>query len=380
MSVDPILVSTGMRMTDLTANLSLALAPKYYTDPEIYAREHESIFFKTWQFIAHESIVAAPGDYKAFTVFDQSLFLIRDKDGEVRCFYNVCAHRAHELLEGEGRVKRVVCPYHAWTYTTDGRLMGAPASDKVPGFNKSDICLSSVRVEVFNGFIFINFDENARPMDEWFPGVRESLRAYVPNIDKLQVYENMAVEENCNWKVSIENYSECYHCALNHPTFSNGVIDPVVYDISPDGGHVLHHTTVAANLDRMTYPVDMDVPHAGDYSSWFLWPSMSFQVYPGNVLNTYRFIPTGVENVRVERGWYTDDGHDAPMIDTLAQQDLNTTVAEDIRLVESVQRGLKSRGYRPGPLVIDPAGGVNSEHSIHALNTWVLDALGDNAA
>jgi len=359
-------------------SLAVALDAHFYTDPEVYRREHDRVFFRTWQFVGHQSMIAEPGDYKAFEVFGQSLFLIRDRDGEVRCFYNVCAHRAHELLEGEGRVKRVVCPYHAWTYTTDGKLMGAPASEKVPGFEKSKICLTAVRVEVFCGFVFINFDNDAKSMGEWFPGVEEQLREYVPNIDKLQLYSTVAVEEKCNWKVSVENYSECYHCPYNHPTFANGVIDPKSYDISPQG-HVLRHTTVAANLDRMTYPVDMSVPHAGDYSSWFLWPTMSFQVYPGNVLNTYRFIPTGVESVTVERGWYTDDNHDAPMIDTLARQDRDTTVAEDIRLVESVQRGLHSRGYRPGPLVIDPAGGVNSEHSIRALNTWIREALSEAA-
>lgn len=362
-------------MTDLTNALSRALAPRYYTDPAVYAREHERIFFRTWQFVGHQSMVPAPGDYRAFEVFGQSLLLIRDKDGDIRCFYNVCAHRAHELLTGEGRVRRIVCPYHAWTYTMDGKLMGAPASEKVPGFDKSEICLTSVRVEVFCGFVFINFDDDAVPMDAWFPGVRDRLREYVPHIDDLTLYDTVAVEENCNWKVSVENYSECYHCALNHPTFSSGVIDPRTYNVAPEGGYVLQHTTIAANLDRMTYEIDMSVPHAGDYSSWFLWPSMSFQVYPGNVLNTYRFVPTGVENVRVERGWYTKGEWDAPAIDLLSQQDRNTTVAEDIRLVESVQRGLRSRGYKAGPLVIDPAGGVNSEHSIHALNTWVLEAL-----
>ncbi len=369
-----------MADASLARELHTALDARYYTDPEVYRLEHDRVFFRTWQFVGHQSMVPEAGDYRAFEVFGQSLFLIRDRNGEVRCFYNVCAHRAHELLSGEGRVKRVVCPYHAWTYNTDGRLIGAPASEKVPGFDKSAICLTSVRVEVFCGFVFINFDDNAKAMNEWFPGVEEQLRAYVPNIERLQLYSTVGVEERCNWKVSVENYSECYHCTLNHPTFATGVVDPRTYDISPDGGHVLHHTTVSANLDRMTYDIDMGVPHAGDYSSWFLWPSMSFQVYPGNVLNTYRFVPTGVETVTVERGWYTDDEHDAPMIDTLAEQDRNTTVAEDIRLVESVQRGLKSRGYRPGPLVIDPAGGVNSEHSIHALNTWIREALGDAVA
>ena len=126
----------------------------------------------------------------------------------------------------------------------------------------------------------------------------------------------------------------------------------------------------------MSYPIDLDAnEHAGDYSSWFLWPLFSFQVYPGNVLNTYHWQPINCEEVEVCRGWYTVNGEDSQVIRGLALQDCETTVEEDIRLVESVQRGLNSRGYRPGPLVIDPAGGVNSEHSIEVLHQWMRDGL-----
>ncbi len=306
----------------------------------------------------------------------QSLFIVRDGD-EIRAFHNVCPHRAHELLSGEGRVKRIVCPYHAWTYTTDGRLMGAPNSESVPGFDKSKICIPQVRVEVFCGFIFVNLDNEARPMADWYPDVEEQLRAYVPHIDTLKPYKSVPVEEACNWKISVENYSECYHCAVNHPTFANGVIDPKTYDIRPQG-YCLRHTTVAANLDRMTYEIDKDAnEHATDYSSWFLWPTFSFQVYPGNVLNTYHFQAVDAANTLVHRGWYTVDGRDSEVIDGLAEQDRVTTVEEDVRIVNSVQRGLMSKGYEPGPLVVDPNFGLNSEHSIVSLNSWVREALGN---
>jgi phenylpropionate dioxygenase-like ring-hydroxylating dioxygenase large terminal subunit len=124
----------------------------------------------------------------------------------------------------------------------------------------------------------------------------------------------------------------------------------------------------------MSYSIDLDAnAHAGDYSAWFLWPTFSFQVYPGNVLNTYHWQPTDVEAVQVTRGWYTVDGKHSDLIHELVVQDRETTVEEDIHLVESQQRGFKNRGYRPGPLVIDPAGGVNSEHSIQVLQQWMRD-------
>ncbi|HIP77074.1 MAG TPA: aromatic ring-hydroxylating dioxygenase subunit alpha, partial [Kiloniellaceae bacterium] len=175
--------------------------------------------------------------------------------------------------------------------------------------------------------------------------------------------------------VSIENYSECYHCACNHAAFTSGVIKPKTYDIQPQG-YCLRHTTECQNLDKMSYAIDLEAnEHAGDYSSWFLWPMFSFQVYPGNILNTYHWRALDVDHVKVWRGWYAVDGEDTEVVRALAVQDRTTTVEEDIRLVESVQRGLKSRGYRPGPLVVDPRGGVNSEHSVKVLQQWMREAV-----
>jgi phenylpropionate dioxygenase-like ring-hydroxylating dioxygenase large terminal subunit len=125
----------------------------------------------------------------------------------------------------------------------------------------------------------------------------------------------------------------------------------------------------------MTYEIDTSKAFAEGYSSWFLWPMFSFQVYPGNVLNTYHWRPVDADHVVVWRGWYTEHGIDSETIRRLAVQDRATTVEEDIHLVESVQRGLKSRGYVPGPLVVDPKCGVNSEHSVQVLQQWMREAV-----
>ena len=126
----------------------------------------------------------------------------------------------------------------------------------------------------------------------------------------------------------------------------------------------------------MTYPIDLTAnEYAGQYSSFFLWPMFSFQVYPGNVLNTYHWRAVDAEHVIVWRGWYTVDGQKSDIISDLAVQDRQTTVEEDIHLVESVQRGLNSKGYVPGPLVLDPKCGVSSEHSIKALQQWMREAV-----
>lgn len=361
----------------MTAPVELvrSLDARFYTDPRIFEIERNGLMTRTWQFAGHVAQLKEPGAYFTFEIAGQSLFCIRDKTGEIRAFYNVCQHRAHELVSGTGHAGLIVCPYHAWTYELTGKLRSGPNIKAVPGFDRNEICLTSVKVEEFCGFLFVNLDPNAAPMDAWFPGARRELAAFVPNHAELAPLQWVEIPENCNWKVSIENYSECYHCKINHPTFATGVIKPETYDIQPQG-YCLRHTTECQNLESMTYPVDLDTnEHAGDYSSWFLWPMFSFQVYPGNVLNTYHWRAIDADRVIVWRGWYSVGGQDSDIISRLAAQDRGTTVEEDIHLVESVQRGMNSRGYRPGPLVLDPACGVNSEHSVRVLQQWMREAV-----
>ncbi len=353
-----------------------SLDARYYTDPAIFEKEREGLFSRTWQFAGHESQARNPGDYFTFEIAGESLFCIRGQDGILRAFYNVCQHRAHRLVEGAGTTRAIVCPYHAWSYELTGAFRSGPNVNSVPGFDGASIRLTDVRSESLHGFVFVNLDDDAAPMDAWYPGVRQELAQYVPDIGALAPLEWLEVPEACNWKVSVENYSECYHCVLRHPTFATGVIRPESYDIQPAAeGYVLRHTTECQDLERMSYPIDLSVPHAGEYRSFFLWPMFSFQVYPGNVLNTYHWRAHDVDTCTVWRGWHTPGGAESAVIRELAAQDRQTTVAEDIRLVESAAKGLKSRGYRPGPLVLDPAGGLNSEHSIRTLQQWMREAV-----
>ena len=351
-----------------------SLAPAYYTDHGIFDAERSGLLARTWQFACHASALKKPGDYQTFSIGGEDLFSIRDRDGGIRTFYNVCQHRGHQLLSGSGSTRLIVCPYHAWTYELTGQLRAAPNARVVEGFDPSAICLSEVRTEEFLGFVFVNLDEDAMPMDNWFPNARDELREFVPHYQALEPLEWVEIPENCNWKVSVENYSECYHCSLNHPTFATGVVRPETYDIQPQG-YCLRHTTECQNLDQMTYDINSGLPNHDKYSSWFLWPMFSFQVYPGNVLNTYHWRAVDAANVVVWRGWYSTPDGDRDAVRRLAKQDRETTVAEDIRLVESVQRGLNSRGYRPGPLIVDPDCGVNSEHSVMTLQRWMREAV-----
>src|SRR5438034_3905894 len=161
---------TAFRKTAETfAGGAKTLEQKYFVSPEIFAEEQEKIFAKQWILVGHQSQIADTGDYVVQQVSDESLIVIRDKTGEIRGFYNVCRHRGTRLKEDAcGHASAIQCPYHAWTYALDGRLIGAPHMDQVPGFDKADYSLRAVNLALWEGFIFINLDEDAMSLDEWF--------------------------------------------------------------------------------------------------------------------------------------------------------------------------------------------------------------------
>ncbi len=359
-------------MDDRAVTHAQALPGRYYTDPEIFARIRDRVFFRTWQFACHESRIPETGDYYAFSILDQDLFIVRQKDGSLRCFYNVCQHRAHPLVQGSGRVRVLVCPYHAWSYGLDGHLRGARGTKDQPGFDRSGICLSEVRLERFCGFLFVNLDPEARPMAEVFRGVEDALKALCPDIEDRVFAQEHEAPEFCNWLVAVENYNECYHCRIVHPTFSSGVIDPQSYHIRPfsEAAQCLHHTAKAQSGELAWYDTS-----GSDYGSFFLWPTFSLQIYPSGLVNTYHWRPQEVCGTQVHRGWYSKDGVVDDALQKVIDLDRETTFAEDLKLVKSVQRGLGSRGYRAGRLVVNPAGGIDSEHSIATLQDWLREAI-----
>lgn len=348
-----------------------ALDPCFYTDPEIFARERERIFLRTWQYACHAAEVVKPGDYRVFEVTDQSLFVVRGEDGALRAFFNVCQHRAHELLRGSGNSRLIACPYHAWTYHLHGPLKTAPNSENVPGFDAAKICLLEVKLEVFHGFVFVNLDPDARPMEDWFPGAADDLRSYVPGIEGYAPIWTHGISEDCNWKVAVENYNECYHCRVVHPSFTKGVIAADSVDIVPRG-YTLRHSARAVAGDKASYGFTEE---NSDYRVIFLWPTMAIQVYPGQVVNTYWWRALGVTRTQVFRGWLTQGGVEDPETLKIAEIDRDTTFAEDLPLLASVQRGLTSLGYSAGPLIVDPKGGVANELSVQSLQAWVRESL-----
>ncbi len=349
------------------SNVTYALDASHYTDPNVLQHERRSILSNTWQFAGHKSDLKGPGDYFQFQIAGQDLFCIYDDSDRISAYYSHCQTSGKSLVIHSNSPTEIICPVHNTKFVACKANLDTRNSLST---SNSNCCTKHVLLEHFHNFIFANLDLNASSMDQWFPKVRQELLEFVPQINELKPYRPYNWTERCNWKVAIENYSECYHCRFNHKAISDGMIATDTYDIQPQG-YCLKHTSECQNLDQMNYSVDLSLETSSKYSSWFLWPLFTFQVFPGNILNTYCWRELDSNHVEVLRSWYTVDGLQSGLIDKLAKFDYETTVVEDIRLVESVQRGLHSRGYRPGPLVLDPKHGINSEHSIQILQEWM---------
>ena len=349
----------------------MGLEAKYFTDRGLFARILDEVFYRNWLLACHSSQLVRPGDYLTLSVYDQDIIVARTKNGELKAFYNVCQHRGHKLAEGGGNKKLLVCPYHRWSYDLDGRLKAAPNSRNVPGFDASSICLTGIRVENFLGFVFVNLDPDCKSMDETFPGIRDEMLQLCPDLEQRRYAYHHEADEGCNWLTAVENYNECYHCKTCHADFAKGIIDPNSYSIAPYRDlRVLHHTSLATRSDDAWYDVS-----GADYGSFFLWPAASIQFYPGGIVNSFAWSPLAVDDVRVFRSFYSNDGRVDETLQKVIDNDRRTTFQEDLDIVKEVQRGLNSRGYKPGPLIVDPGGGIDNELPIQKLHEWLRAAI-----
>src|SRR5438874_8765311 len=203
------------------------LEQKYFVSPEVFAQEQEKIFSKKWVLVGHQSQIAKGGDYFVQEVAGESLIVLRDKDGRVRSFYNVCRHRGTRLRgDQNGHLSAIQCPYHAWTYGLDGRLIGAPHMDDVEDFDKADYSLHTVNLALWEGFIFVNLANTAASrlggdyisLDKWFAPLAGKFSRW--NLSALRSAKRIDYDVRANWKLIFENYSECYHCLGVHPELS----------------------------------------------------------------------------------------------------------------------------------------------------------------
>jgi len=367
------------------------LAARYYTDGGVFAAEMDWVFARSWVMVGHASEVAEPGMVITARVGDESVLVANDA-GQLRAMFNVCQHRGHELVTSEtARLDRITCGYHAWTYGLDGRLLHARGEDV------GDVCVPRVRLETLAGFLFVNLSAESAGLAATAPGVQDGLLARVPDAPRRVLSARLTHEMRANWKVVVENYNECYHCPNVHKWFTSGVVAPGSYRIASGGSVIRHAAEVPSQPPAWTRTGDVETSGAGQgavagtrsgsgdgggagdgYEAYFVWPASAIQCYPGQVVNTFRWVPLAVDRTLLIREWWFDTADLTEAQSRLVSDDWENTVAEDFGIVESVQRGVASRGYTPGPLIEDPSGvcGVHSENSVRHLQHLLLASLG----
>jgi choline monooxygenase len=307
-------------------------------------------------------------------ICDENIFVIRSADGELRAFYNVCRHRAHELLQGSGNVRKlIVCPYHAWSYDSSGCLVNARMSETRPGFDKSEFGLQEIRLELFCGCIFVNLDDDSDSLQSIAGDLEQDIRSRLPYIDDLQLSgTNLLgeIEMEAGWKVVVDNYVECYHCRPAHRDFASIInMDSYQVDVFDYWSRQLGPDI---RYDNSAYEVN---PESGMQSSifWYLWPNTTFNVLPGSQeLAVFAIRPINLTRSSFGGQSFNVDGK---IYQPRADYVSGTLAPEDISLCESVQRGLTSKSYDQGVYIVDPDNLGESEHALHHFHRLVQKTL-----
>ena len=364
-----VILDTDRLDASLAAGATLPAA--WYSDPSILRLEQERIFARTWQVAGLLEDVAEPGSFMAGQVGHVPVVVVRDDEGELRGFVNVCRHRAHLVAQGSGRRSTLQCPYHAWTYGLDGSLRSAPRCDREPGFDASDLSLLSVQVGTFGPLVLVNPDLDAPPLADALGGLEDTIAASGLDLSSVRRRERVEWEIRANWKVTIENYLECYHCPTAHPGFSKVIdVDPDAYLLQADGLVASQFGPVRASAlegnGRAPYTPKGPV---GQAQYHLVWPSLTINIEPGpaNVsFDTWRAVSPTL-TLGYSDYFFGEDVTEKEIAELVA---FSTQVGnEDMSLVESVQRGLESGMVPQGRLL------PQSERLIQHFQRLVFDAL-----
>ncbi|BEL07338.1 carnitine monooxygenase subunit YeaW [Actinoplanes sichuanensis] len=353
---------------------SMSLRAAAYTDPRWVDVDQRAIFARTWQWVCHVEKLRAPGSYVATTVAGSPVAVVRDRSGGLRAFYNVCKHRAHELLSGSGTTGTIVCPYHAWVYDLDGSLRRARQTDRMPGFDRAEICLDRIAVEEFGGFVYVNLDGSAAPLAQQAPDLLAEIERWAPDVAGLTFAKRLTYDVKSNWKNVIDNFLECYHCHIAHREFV-ALVDMDTYEVKTHGIWSSHFAE-AGKADNPAY--DVSGASVTQHAVWWLWPNTCLLRYPGRGnFMVFQVIPDGPDRTLETWDFFfeTAELEDAEVeavryIDDVLQQ-------QDIAIVESVQRGMATPAFDQGRIVYDPEGSGLSEHGVHHFHGLVLKAYED---
>lgn len=332
-----------------------AMPPEVYKTDAFLQAEIEHIFRKEWFCVGRADALTKPGDYVTCELADQPVIVLRDREGDLKAFSNVCRHRMSTLLHGRGHTKSIVCPYHAWTYNLDGSLRGAPAMSGNSGFCKSDYALPEIRCEEWLGWVFITLNPEAAPVTSRLSELERMIAGY-----DMTNYTETFFEEHVwdtNWKVLAENFMESYHLPVCHAGTIGG-LSKLEEMVCPPGHDAFnYHTILKDDSLRIAMAHPSNTRLAGDERRMTyliaVYPSLMITLTPGYFwyLSLH---PQGPSQVRIRfgGGMSNDYAGDAEAEQNLADLKalLDDVNIEDRGCTEKVYRGLCADGAEPGHL------------------------------
>jgi len=356
------------------------LPSRFYTDPQILETERERIFRRTWQLVGTltracgevngvKRTISDPESYFTADVAGEPVIVVRDKAGTLRAFSNVCRHRAGPIALGSGCKNVLRCQYHGWTYTLDGRLVGTPDVDGVEFFDRSSMGMVPLRAEVWEDFIFVNFDRHCEPLSAYLGKIPEQARGFP--FAGLQSAERRDYLIDCNWKVYVDNYLEGYHIPIAHPGLMRE-IDYGQYRTDTFRYYSQQFAPIRA-MQAGDRAERYYAPGSGLREALYFWifPNLMLNIYPDNI-STNVIVPLTTEKTLTIFEWFF---HDAEQAKTKARMAKAVAFSdevqqEDIVLCENVQRGLRSSTYDRGRY------SVKRENGVHHFHTLLAEFLG----
>lgn len=333
----------------------------WYFDPRIAELERASAFGSTWQVVGRADEVRRAGQFFTQELAEEPLVVVRGDDRQLRAFYNVCRHHAAAVVtEPRGCAKQFRCPYHGWTYSTDGALKGMVEFDGVCNFDRAKNGLVPVRADIWENFVFVNLDEHATPLCE-FLGIVPELVAPLELSKKLHFFDRRVYTLNCNWKVYVDNYLDGgYHIPHAHKGLSS-VIEYTKYTIENFERACLQSSPLSSDSSS-----EVGVAATRQGRAFYLWiyPNFMINAYEG-VMDTNLVLPLAVDRCAVVFDYYfadTSAADEARHRESIAVSE--KVQDEDMAICGSVQRGLGSRAYIAGRLSVRREAG---EHLFHRL-------------
>lgn len=372
-------------MITMTRSESLFLSTlpgKYYHDPAIYELELENIFSRMWVCVGRaETLPPKPGAYQVVTIGRESVVIVRNRDGVLQAFLNVCRHRGSRLCsEATGQLKgSIQCRYHAWTYGLDGRLIGAPNVMNDQQFDRTAFGLLPVALDIWEGFIWLNLSDNPAPAaTQLDPVILERFGNYERfgryGVGELRVGKTLSYEVQANWKLLLENFMECYHCGPMHPELCNllpGFRSGKTY--ANGDAATLASTAEAFTMTGRASRPPLKGLHPEDLRLYYgevLLPNMLINLLDDHVV-IHIIWPEGPDRSRVVCDWLFDpDVMAMPDFDPMDAVELFDIVnKQDWEVCELAQQGMTSKAYRSGGVY------VPSEWHIRELADFVLEKL-----